>query len=243
MINHISVVIMAKNAQDTIQECLSSLQTFSEVILYLNDSTDNTKKIAQRYKNIKIIEGEFLGFGPTKNMAASYANNDWIFSLDSDEIINEQLLSEIKNQDYSNENNLFVLRRENYFLGQKTISKDLIVRIYNKNKSKFNNNAVHEKIIVSKTNIKIILKNSFKHLNITDINQTLTKMIKYTDLGSKGKKTCYFTIVILKSFFAFIQTYFLRLYFLNGWVGFTIAITNANRRFYKYLKQFLNCKK
>jgi len=243
LINHISVVIMAKNAQDTIQECLSSLQTFSEVILYLNDSTDNTKKIAQRYKNIKIIEGEFLGFGPTKNMAASYANNDWIFSLDSDEIINEQLLSEIKNQDYSNENNLFVLRRENYFLGQKTISKDLIVRIYNKNKSKFNNNAVHEKIIVSKTNIKIILKNSFKHLNITDINQTLTKMIKYTDLGSKGKKTCYFTIVILKSFFAFIQTYFLRLYFLNGWVGFTIAITNANRRFYKYLKQFLNCKK
>ena len=92
-------------------------------------------------------------------------------------------------------------------------------------------------------NNKITLKTTFKHLNITDINQTLTKMIKYTDLGAEGKKTCFFTLVIAKAFFAFFQTYILRFYFLNGWVGFTVAVSNANRRFYKYLKQFINCKK
>ena len=234
---------MARNAQETIRECLESLQPFNEIILYLNDSTDDTEKISTEFKNVKIVKGDFIGFGPTKNIAASYAKNDWIFSLDSDEVINEQLLLEIQNQDYTNENNLFVLQRENYFLGYKKNGKDSIVRIYNRKKSKFNDNAVHEKVIVSKNSKKIVLKNSFKHLNITDINQTLTKMIKYTDLGAKDKKVCFFSIVIFKSLFAFIQSYFLRLYFLHGWVGFTIAISSANRRFYKYLKQFLNCKK
>jgi len=233
LIDNISVVIIAKDAQ---------LANFNEVVLYLNNSADDTQRIARGYNNIKIVHGEFIGFGSTKNAAATYASNDWILSLDSDEILNDKLIKEILSQDLNNSNNIFVLIRDNYFLGQKTISKDHIVRLYNRSKNLFDDALVHEKVQIHKYNNKITLKSSFKHLNITDINQTLFKMIKYTDLGAEGKKTCFFSIVIAKAFFAFFQTYFLRFYFLNGWVGFTIAISNANRRFYKYLKQFINCK-
>jgi len=243
LIENISVVIMAKDAQESIAACLDSLIDFKEVVLYLNNSTDNTKKIAKKYENIKIVNGEFIGFGPTKNVAATHASNDWILSLDSDEILNEKLIKEILSQNFDNKNNIFTLIRDNYFLGEKTISKDYIVRLYNKKNNLFDNALVHEKIVVHKFNNKITLKTTFKHLNITDINQTLTKMIKYTDLGAEGKKTCFFGIVIAKAFFAFFQTYILRFYFINGWVGFTIAVSNANRRFYKYLKQYINCKK
>ncbi len=242
LIKGISVVIIAKDAQETLAACLESLKAFEEVILYLNDSHDDTTSIASTFTNTSIIQGQFIGFGPTKNAAASYAKNDWILSLDSDEILNSKLIAEIQSQDYTNPYTLFILKRDNYFLGHKTISQDRIIRLYNKSVSHFNDNAVHEKIVPSKKHTQLTLRQSFKHLNITDINQTLSKMIKYTDLGAQGKKTCFFTIVILKAFFAFIQTYFIRFYFLNGWVGFTIAISNANRRFYKYLKQFINCK-
>jgi len=182
---------MAKDADETIQECLDSLKEFDEVILYLNNSTYNTLKIAQNYINIKIIDGEFIGFGPTKNTAATFATNDWILSLDSDEILNEKLISEILAQNLENENNLFTLIRDNYFLGHITVSKDHIVRLYNKNKNIFDDALVHEKVQVHDFNNKITLKTKFKHLNITDINQTLHKMIKYTDLGAEGKKTCF----------------------------------------------------
>ncbi len=241
-INDISVVIIAKNAQDTIKECLISLQRFDEVVLYLNNSTDNTKEIALNFPNVKIHEGKFIGFGPTKNKAATYARNNWILSLDSDEILNENIVDELITHDLDEIRNIFILKRENYFLGYKTISKDFIARVYNKKHTSFNQNAVHEKVIIHDNSVRIILKNSFKHLNITDINQTLTKMIKYTDLGAQNEKTCFFIIVLIKPVFAFIQAYFLRLYFLNGWIGFTIAISNANRRFYKYLKRYINCK-
>ncbi len=243
VIDYISVVILAKNSDKTIKECLENLKNFNEVILYLNNSTDTTEEIAKNFSNVKIVKGNFIGFGPTKNEAASYASCDWILSLDSDEILNKELIDDIGEQDFTNINSIFVLKIRNYFLGYKTIITDLRMRLYNKNSTKFNDSLVHEKIIVDKRHKKVVIKSSLKHLNITDINQTLTKMVRYTDLGAKDKKTCFFIVVIAKSFFAFIQSYFLRFYFLDGWVGFTISITNANRRFYKYLKQFLNCKK
>jgi glycosyltransferase involved in cell wall biosynthesis len=241
LISHISVVIIAKNADATMHECLDSLIGFDEVVLYLNDSSDQTKDIAETFSNVKIIEGEFLGFGPSKNKAASYAKNDWILSLDSDEVLNTELLKEISLQDFKNTSTLFILKRDNYFLGADTVNKDYIVRMYNRTHTQFNDNMVHEKVVVLSNSKKVKLKHSFKHHNITDINQTLSKMIKYTDLGADDKKTCFFIVVLAKSLFAFFQTYFVRFYFINGWRGFVIAVSNANRRFYKYLKQYINC--
>lgn len=235
-------MIIAKNAEETIEESLASLRVFNEVILYLNSSTDNTESIASQFENVKIVHGEFIGFGPTKNAAATYAKHEWILSLDSDEILNIKLTEEIDFLDLQDSKKLYILKRDNYFLGANTVSKDYIVRLYNKKFTSFDDALVHEKVIVPKDAMTIKLKYSFKHLNITNINQTLTKMIKYTDLGAEGKKTCFFIVVIAKATFAFIQTYFLRLYFINGWRGFVIAVSNANRRFYKYLKQYINCK-
>jgi glycosyltransferase involved in cell wall biosynthesis len=242
LIDKISVVIIAKDASDTIGDTLATLESFKEVIVYLNNSTDNTKEIAKRYKNVVVYEGEFRGFGPTKNSAAELASNSWILSLDSDEILPKELVENISKIDLSDETKVYNLCRYNYFLGVKKRGTDKIVRIYNKNITKLNDNLVHEKVIVD-TNEIVDLKPCFKHLNITNINQTITKMLKYTDLAAKDKEVCFFIIVIIKPTFAFFQSYILKLGFLDGWVGFTIAITNANRRFYKYLKRYINCQK
>ena len=240
-IAHISVVIMAKNAEETIAESLDSLELFDEVILYLNNSTDRTEEIAKQYANVKIVEGEFLGFGKTKNKAATYSKHDWILSLDSDEILNTNLLNEMAQLDFSNIKTVYKLKRDNYFLGKETQNSNVIVRIYNKKYTRVDDSIVHEKIIVPKDASVVTLKNSFKHLYVLNINQTLKKIIHYTDLGSEGKKTCFFSVVIAKSVFAFIKTYIIQGNFMKGWVGYALAVNSANKRHYKYLKQFINC--
>jgi glycosyltransferase involved in cell wall biosynthesis len=232
---------MAKNAEETIAQSLDSLVTFDEVVLYLNNSTDQTEEIAQRYPNITIIKGAFRGFGNTKNDAGSHSRHPWILSLDSDEILNQALIEEIEELDLSDPKNIFRLKRDNFFLGHKTQSADMIHRIYNREYTQFNDNAVHEKIIVPNDANIITLKNSFTHLNITNINQTLTKIIHYTDLGATDKKTCFFGTVIAKSIFAFFKTYILQGNIIRGWVGFALAVNSANKRYYKYIKQFINC--
>jgi glycosyltransferase involved in cell wall biosynthesis len=242
MIKDITPVIIAKNASKTIGETMDSLKMFRQVIVYLNNSTDNTKDIVSNYPNSKIVNGEFIGFGQTKNKAGEYSDTNWILSLDSDEVMNDTLLQEITNQNFEDETVVYKLKRDNYFLGAKTSNIDYVMRVYNKTHTQFNDNKVHEKLIIHNNTKVVKLTTSFKHHNITDINQTLTKMIQYTDLGAKEKKLCFFSIIILKAGFAFFQSYFLKFYIKDGWRGFVISITYANRRFYKYLKQFINCK-
>ena len=83
----ISVVIIVKDGAKTIKRTLDSLESFNDIIVYDNGSTDKTLDIVESYKNVNLIKGDFFGFGPTKNKAASYAKNDWILILDSDEVI------------------------------------------------------------------------------------------------------------------------------------------------------------
>ncbi|MDQ7086192.1 MAG: glycosyltransferase family 2 protein [Sulfurovum sp.] len=241
LLSHISVVIMAKNASATIAETLDALEYFDEVILYLNDSCDDTKSIAQAYPNVKIIEGDFLGFGATKNKAGEYSTHNWILSLDSDEVLNPTLLYEMTQLDFEDIQRVYALKRMNYFLGRKTQHNNTIIRMYNKTHTSFDNSIVHEKILVPKNTKVVKLKHSFKHLYILNINQTLHKMIHYTDLGSKDKEMCFFIVVIAKSVFAFFKTYILQGNISKGWVGYALAVNSANKRHYKYLKQYINC--
>jgi len=244
--NHISIVMIAKNAEMTIKSSLESLKAFDEVILYLNNSSDNTEAIAKEYANVKVIHGEFLGFGPTKNKAAYYAKNDWIFSLDSDEEVLEKLIEELNNIKLTNKKEVFIIKRDNYFLDKEVKysgwGKDLLSRIYNKSFHQFNDNIVHEFIELKEETIKTHLSSSFKHNAVQDVNQFLKKIMSYSDLGAKDHKTCSFLTVILKSTFAFFKTYILQRGFLDGWRGYVIAKSDANGRFYRYTKRYINCK-
>ena len=67
---NISAVILVKNAEKTIAECLESLRAFGEVVLLDNGSTDRTVEIAGGFQNAKIYsEPNFYGFGKMKNIA------------------------------------------------------------------------------------------------------------------------------------------------------------------------------
>ena len=243
----ISVVIIAMNAEKTINQTLLSLQQFSEVILYLNNSTDDTQKIAEQLANVTVVKGFFDGFGTTKNRASTYAKNDWILSLDSDESLPTQLTEEIATLSLKQDHQVFILKRDNYFLGKHIKHSgwghDLLIRIYNKTAHQFHNKTVHESVATNTSTISTQLKQSFKHDAVQDINQFLQKVMKYSDLAAKDKKTCSFTLVILKAGFAFFKTFILQLGFLDGWRGFVIAISNFNGKFFRYTKRYINCKK
>ncbi len=149
MIDSVSVVMIVKNAEMTIKTSLDALKAFDEVILYLNNTSDATYEIAQDYNNVKIIEGDFLGFGPTKNKAATYAKNDWILSLDSDEVLTADFINNLKDT-VLDAQSVYTILRSNYYK-QREIrhcwGNDIIVRLYNRRATQFTEKKVHEQII------------------------------------------------------------------------------------------------
>ena len=149
LIKNISVVIIVKNSEASIAKTLDSLVNFKEVIIYDNGSTDKTMDIVNSYKNIKLVEGEFKGFGWSKNKAASFASNEWVFSLDSDEVLSDKFIKELELVKLDKKN-IYTINRINFYKDKQVKycwNHDIIVRLYNKNITTYTDAHVHENII------------------------------------------------------------------------------------------------
>lgn len=243
MIKHISVVMIAKNAEQHLKSCLDAIVSFEEVILYLNDSSDSTEEIAKTYANVKIIHGEFTGFGTTKQRAVSYATNDWILSLDSDEILSSELVNEIKDKKLKDDTLYSILRKNHY--KNKWVKccgwdNDYVERVFNRTITNFNNKEVHEGLIID--NVKIEkFNNTLNHYPFNNAGGLLNKMNSYATLYAKEHKGCKSSSplkALSSGFFAFLKNYVLQKGFLCGYEGLVISISNANGAFYKYIKLY-----
>ena len=179
MIENITAVIITKNAAETIKVSLDSLAGFKEVVVFDSGSTDNTIDIVQTYENVSLFQGEFLGFGPTKNYAINLAINDWIFSIDADESLSKKLALHLSEVDL--ESRLIgEIRRDNYFMGKEiTVAgwgRDRLIRLFNRTEFRFSDRQVHEKVEVDSSARKTALRGSIKHNSINNLSQTLEKL-------------------------------------------------------------------
>ena len=243
LIKNISVVIIAKDAQNTIKETLDSLVLFTEVILYINNSNDNTKKIAKKYENVKIIDGEFIGFGPTKNKAATFTKNNWILSLDADEVVSLDMFERIKTLKLI-DSSVYEIKRFNYYKTKRINycgwGEERIVRFYNKSITSFNDSMVHEKIIVKDLTLKTI-DGELEHYPYNSMSQFVQKADYYSTLfaeDKKGKKDSSPLKAFSNATFSFIKTYIFKRGFLDGYVGLIISVSHAVTNFYKYIKLY-----
>lgn len=241
-INNISVVIIASNAEKTLSSCLESLKSFPEVIVYENNSTDDTKQIAQKFENVKLTSGEFLGFGPTKNLAVSLASYAWILSLDSDEILSQEFIDNL-NHTHLESKFVYTITRTNYYKKQHIKhcwGNDSIVRLFNKSTTKFTDKKVHEKILTNNLQVRAI-QGYVKHYPYTSISDFIIKLDKYSTIYAQdnaGKKYSSPFKAFANACFSFIKTYFFKRGFLDGYAGLVIAFSHMATNFYKYIKLY-----
>ena len=241
-ISHISCVMIVKDAEATLKNVLDALIGFQEVIVYSNNSTDTTDKIAASYSNVKLIQGDFIGFGPTKNLAATYATNNWIFSLDSDEVISNEFIRNLANVEL-NTNYVYSILRTNFYK-QRQIkhcwADDEIIRIYNKETTAFTDKHVHEHIIQKDLQLGKIT-GRVKHYPYTSIEGFINKANTYSTLFAQnnvGKKSSSPFKAFLNGAYSFLKTYIFKQGFRDGYIGLIIAYSHMVTNFYKYIKLY-----
>lgn len=234
--------MIAKDAEATLVAVLDSLELFEDVVVYSNNSSDKTDEIAASYENVNLIQGEFLGFGPTKNKAASYAKNNWILSLDADEVLSPEFILSIIVLDLK-DNTLYSILRTNYY--QKTQVKhcwgnDTITRLYNRSKTTFTDKHVHEKIIEDGFEVKEI-SGVVRHYPYSTITDFITKLDRYSTIFAKdnvGKRSSSPLKAFFNGMFSFFKTYIIKGGFLDGYAGLVIAFSHMATNFYKYIKLY-----
>lgn len=242
MIKNISCVIIVKDAFSTLDRTLKSLITFDDVVLYDNGSTDGTVEIAKKYTNVNLVQGAFLGFGPTKNLACSFAKNDWVFSLDADEVLSDEFIKNISNLKL-NDKNIYTILRQNYYKDacvKHCWGNDTITRLFNKKFTKFTDEKVHEKVIQKDFNA-VQISGFVLHYPYSTITDFIIKLDRYSTIFAQdnvGKKKSSPSKAFFNAMFSFFKTYFIKRGYLDGYAGLVIAFSHMATNFYKYIKLY-----
>ena len=237
----VSVTMLTFNSARHLEKVLSALQCFDDVVVLDSGSRDDTLKIARTFPNVRIFETTFHGFGPMHNLASSHARHDWIFSVDSDEVVTPELAAEIQSLG-PDAGVAYSVSLKNYYNG-KWIRHcgwypDRHVRLYHKQRTTFTNTWVHEKIITEGLR-EVLLREHLLHYSFSGSGDFLVKMHRYSDLfaeENRGRRTSSLTKAIARSFWAFLKHYIFQLGILSGREGFIISAANSQGVFYKYVK-------
>ncbi len=240
----LSIVIITKNEAHIIGNTLQSIQGISDDIIIVDSgSTDDTIAICKKF-NTRIIETSWDGYGPTKNKGIAAAKYDWIFSLDADEAVDEELHQTLLQLKPVEVNTVYRLRRRSFFCNKLirygVWGDDKTTRIFNRNNASWDDAAVHENIIYNKPENLIELRSGcLLHYTVHNLTDYSTKTISYARLNAKkyyqqGKKAGFIKLYLSPTF-SFLQYYVFKLGFLDGWEGFLICKTNAWYTFMKYV--------
>lgn len=239
MKNNITAIVLTKDEEKNIENCLNSLSWCSEILIIDDYSADRTitvingikKKEQFRNTPIKIFRRNLENdFSAQRNYGASKSIYDWLLFIDADEIVTPYLKNEIKaklNNNAFNHKGYFIKRRD-FFLGRELkygeTANVKLLRLARKNAGKWKGN-VHEIWHIDGTRETLVYP--LYHHPHENISGFLTKINRYSSLVAqhwiKEGRNINFWEIILYPKMKFINNYVLRLGFLDDVPGFIMA--------------------
>lgn len=243
----ISGAIITYNEENNIKECIESLYDICEEIIILDSfSTDKTKEIALSYPKVKFFQHEFDGHVEQKNRALQFCQNQWVISLDADERISPKLKEEIlelkKNPEKMNQYNGFKIPRLTYHMGKFIYYSGWYpqrrYRLFKKDFAIWVGENPHDYIEIKGKGGK--LNGDIIHYSFKDLSHQIDTINKFSSIVAFNRyhrnKTFSFWKCIYKPIIKFIEIYFFKLGFLDGFPGFTIAVASSFSTFLKNAK-------
>ncbi len=236
--------MLTRNSTAYLGECLGALEAFAEVVIVDNGSTDDTIAIASGFSNVTVYEHPFIGFGPLKNIAVERASNDWILSVDSDEIVTPELAREILRITLDS-NSVYSMERDNYYCRRLIRGcgwqNDQVQRLFNRKSTRYDDKVVHEGLIMNENLKTEKLQGRMKHYPYDSASQLIQKMQHYSTLWAEenlGRKKASPLKALFYGLVTFFKSYVIKSGWLYGYAGLLISISNANGVFYKYVKLY-----
>lgn len=238
----LSAVVITRNEETNIERCLKSVSFCDEIIVVDSESTDQTREIAARYAT-KVIVHSWKGYAAQKNFAVEASSGEWVLSLDADEEVSAELREEI----------LSILQRapehQAYSVPRKTMQfgkwiryggwyPNRLVRLFKKGTGRWEGEEVHE--FWKTTGTAGQLAGHLFHYSFKNLSDQVERNNKYSSLGAlrlrKSGRAFSLTGLTFKSVSKFMETYFLKLGFLDGYPGFIISVSAAYSVFLKWAK-------
>lgn len=236
----ISAIIITHNEANHIGACIDSLAGVADEVIVVDSlSKDGTTAIA-RSKGAKVLEKDFDGFGSQKNYGAAQAENNYILSIDADEVLSEELRSSIILLKQHNISGCYYIHRLNH-IGSRAVRScgwypDSRTRLYDRRQARWDDKKVHEELIITGT--PQYLTGDLRHYSYASYADMKARADRYGRLAAaslKGKNTlCLLIKIALNTPAKFVKSYFLQKGFTDGYAGWMISRYKARETFLKY---------
>ena len=205
----ISALIIAKNEENKIKQCLESITFADEIVIVLDRTSDHTEEIVKKFTK-KIFKGNWEFEGDRRNFGINKCKNNWILEVDADEIISSKLAKEIK-KNVSNDNyDFFYIKLLNYINNipvkygwMACMAPDGKFCLFRKSTKFWKNQRVHpDYILEGKKGNQ--LKNSIEHKMSENISDLILRFNRNTSLFAAdlvSQKKIFQNIFLLEKFF------------------------------------------
>ncbi|MBE0625139.1 MAG: glycosyltransferase family 2 protein [Burkholderiales bacterium] len=237
----LSVVVITKNAATQLGACLESAAFADEVLVVDSASNDGTPELAAR-RGARVLQKEWLGFGPQKQFAVEAASHDWVLCLDADERVSEPLRASILAALAAPSAGAYAMARCNRFMGRWLRHgegyPDWSLRLFDRRHSRWSNDPVHEKVLSNAPPARIA--GDLLHDSAETLAGYLDKQNRYTSVQAealfKAGKAAGAAQLLLSPLLRFFKFYVLRLGFLDGTPGLVHILIGCCNSFHKYAK-------
>jgi len=242
----LSVYLVTLNEELRLEKTLKAASKVAdEIIVVDSGSTDKTEKIAKKFK-AKFIFHKWKNISSQKHFAQNKCANDWVLSLDSDEVLSDELINEIKQIKKKPTADAYKIKIRDMLPGDKkprcfakTYNQ---VRLYDRTKSNMPDDLTHDRVVLGESVKVEQLKPIIHHYSYVSLAQLWFKLNMYTDelvkvaveKNKKYSKLRLYTEMPRQ----FLFYYFMRRYCLYGTCGFWMATSYAYFRFLKIAKWF-----
>jgi glycosyltransferase involved in cell wall biosynthesis len=239
----LAVLILARNEEKNIVDCINGVRFADEIIVIDDFSTDGTKKIAEEL-GAKVYQHAMNGdWAQQQNYARDQATTDWVFYLDADERVSSELAEEIKKAVDRNEKIVYKIPRLNYVMGDPIAHcgyPDYVQRLLPRDQ-------FYVEGIVHPTYVHSLPIKPFKtpliHFTYVSWEQYFNKFNLYTKLAAeknynKGKRSVFLFDIIVRPCFAFFKYYILKAGWMDGKIGFIYSVYNGFYTMTKYVKLY-----
>lgn len=240
--SQLTVVIITKNEERNIGRALDSVSRIADEIIVVDGySTDKTKAICEK-KGAHFIQYEWKGYAATKNFANSLARSPYILSLDADEALDPKLEKALIAEKHKGFSGIYSVNRLTNYCGKWIYHSgwypDKKIRVFPKDKTTWVGEFVHEELEFSENMIPHELFGHLEHYSYYSYADHRARADKYSLLTAQKMaaqgKTAGFLKPYLSAIGRFISMYFFKRGFLDGKMGFKIALISAQSNILKY---------
>lgn len=237
--NRLSALVITKNEEEMLPDCLASLAFADEIVVVDSGSTDRTVEIAGG-AGARVLRHEFTGHAAQKNWGLQQLAHDWAILLDADERIPPDLATEIRARVANPDRSGYWIHRRNTFLGREITGcgwqRDKVLRLFDRRAGGYEEKLVHEEIRLSSEAGR--LEHSLVHHSCRDLASWLQKTEGYARLGArearrKGRRPK-FGDLLLRPAWRFAKQWGFQGGYRDGIEGLILCGTSAYSVFLKY---------